>query len=604
MDVLLFVGLAPLAIIMVAATMARLWAVRSRPVAHTVMVYLFFSAGLLLSNLLELVSLSDQWTIRFAQTNYVFLYGVAVSWFAFAMVYSGRGEWARSGTIIPISVVFAVALGIVFTAERHGLFWSEIAFAGQGPLRTLHASYGPLFWVAGTTLYAILLFGTVTLVRAALDLPLWYRRQSRIIVAAAVVPLGFNLLYVLRVVPSLDKDFTPLMYALSGIAFYLSMDRHGLVRQRPIARALLLEDIQSGVVVVDPDGWISDINPEARRILSGARESVDVGSRLEESDPLHELLRGHPRDRIDRFTTTRESGAAETESFDVTIRPAHDATGRWVATIVTIHDTTAWQRLQEEREALQLHMVQQERLATVGQLAAGVAHEVNNPLTSLVSVYRSVWEVAGTGRTAGTTNSSTGELVELNAVFERSLDRIVSALRGLMESAQPASPGGLVSLDLHELIEETLQLARTRYRTVAVIERAFHDLPRVSVDPGGINQVLLNILINATQALEEERAEADSAQWKPGTIRIETYDRGEDVECTITNSGPPIPPEISKRIFEPFFTTKPRGTGTGLGLAISRHIVEDLHGGTLRVVAGDTAGFTMRLPVEHRTPTE
>jgi lysylphosphatidylglycerol synthetase-like protein (DUF2156 family) len=132
MDVLLFVGLAPLAIIMVAATMARLWAVRSRPVAHTVMVYLFFSAGLLLSNLLELVSLSDQWTIRFAQTNYVFLYGVAVSWFAFAMVYSGRGEWARSGTIIPISVVFAVALGIVFTAERHGLFWSEIAFAGQG----------------------------------------------------------------------------------------------------------------------------------------------------------------------------------------------------------------------------------------------------------------------------------------------------------------------------------------------------------------------------------------------------------------------------------------------------------------------------------------
>jgi two-component system NtrC family sensor kinase len=528
MDVLVFVGLAPLAIVMVAVTTARIWPVRARPVAKTVMVYLFFSAGLLLSNLFELVSSSGEWTVRFAQINYIFLYGVAISWFAFAMVYSGRGEWARSGTLIPLSVVFAIALGIVFTAGRHGLFWSEIAFAGPGPLRTLHASYWPLFWVAGTTLYAVLLFGTVTLVRAALDLPLWYRRQSRIVVAAAVVPLGFNLLYVLRAVPWLDKDFTPLMYALSGIAFYLSMDRHGLVRQRPIARALLLEDIQSGVVVVDADGWISDINPEARRILSGAGESVDVGARFDEAAPLTTLLAGHLRDRLDRFTTTREAGTetGDDQSIDVTVRPAHDATGRWIATIVTLHDTTAWQRLQEEREALQLHMVQQERLATVGQLAAGVAHEINNPLTSLVSVYRAVSEIAGEGRTAETSASLPRELAELNEVFRRSLDRIVSALQGLMESAQSASPARFVSVDLHELIEETLQLARTRYRTVAVIERAFHDLPRVSVDPGGINQVLLNILMNATQALEEERAEADSAQWKPGTIRIETYDRG------------------------------------------------------------------------------
>jgi len=229
---LVFVGLAPLAIIMVAVTAARLWAVRSRPVAQTVMVYLFFAAGLLGSNLLELVTASDRWTLRFAQINYIFLFGVAVSWFAFAVVYSGREEWARSGTTIPLAGLFVIALGVVFTAESHGLFWSEIAFIRQGPFRTLHATYGPLFWVVGTTLYAVLLFGTGTLIRTAIGLPLWYRRQARILVAAAVVPLGFNLMYVLRVVPWLDKDFTPLMYALSGIGFYLSMERRGLVRQR------------------------------------------------------------------------------------------------------------------------------------------------------------------------------------------------------------------------------------------------------------------------------------------------------------------------------------------------------------------------------------
>jgi two-component system, NtrC family, sensor kinase len=617
MDVLIFVGLAPPAIVMVVVTAVRLWSVRSRPVAQAVMVYLFFAAGLLTSNLLELVAASDRWTLLFAQTNYIFLFGVAVSWFAFAVVYSGREEWARSGTTIPLAGLFVIALGIVFTAESHGLFWSEIAFIRQGPFKTLHATYGPLFWVVGTTLYAVLLFGTGTLIRTAMGLPLWYRRQARILVAAAVVPLGFNLMYVLRVVPWLDKDFTPLMYALSGIGFYLSMERHGLVRQRPIARALLLEDIQSGVIVIDADGWISDLNPEARRILSaGTGEAVGVGSLIDGVPALRALLTGHPLDRIDRFTATREtatgeSRTGETESFDVTIRPAHDGAGRFVATIVTLHDTTAWHRLQEEREALQLHMVYQERLATVGQLAAGVAHEVNNPLTSLVSVYRAVSEIAGERGDGGEGENTDGpgrtreELADLNAVFQRSLDRIVSALRGLMESAQPARPGSFVPVDLHELVEESLQLARPRYRRVAVIEREFHELPPVEVDPASINQVLLNIIINAAQAIEGQAMEAERARSaeptrEPGTIWIETRDRGDEVECTITNSGPPIPPETASRIFEPFFTTKPRGTGTGLGLAISRHIVEDLHAGTLRVVAGETAGFTIRLPVRGR----
>ena len=619
MDVALFAVLAPPAIVMVVVTGARLWPVRSRPAAQVVLVYLTFSAGLLLSNVLELISDTEAWTFRFAQLNYVFLFGVVVSWVTFAMVYSGSVVPAHPRVTVPLSGVFLIFLGVIGTADRHDWFWREVTYLNHGPFTTLHASYGPWFWAMGVFLYAVLSVGAVTLVRAAVGLPRWYRRQSRLLVAAAVVPLVFNLLYVFRALPWLDKDFTPLMYALSGIGFFLAMNRHGLVRQRPIPRSLLLEDIQSGVIVVDRDGWISDMNPEARRILSEPDQGeAEVGTQIRDTGALRFVLADHPLDRFERFTTTRERSDGETETFDVTIRPAQDARGRAVATILTLHDTTAWQRMQEERQDMQLRMVAQERLATVGQLAAGVAHEVNNPLTSLRSVYRAVADMAANaadtanaGADAAKTAAEQGaqktiagfddKLADLNSTFQRGLDRINAVLRGLMESAQPEDSRSFIRVDLHELIESTLQLARTRYRDVAVIERAYQALPLVEVDPGSINQVLLNIIVNAAQALDEHKAQSDAPSSEPGTIRVETYDRGAEVECRILNSGPSIPPELSTRIFEPFFTTKPRGTGTGLGLAISRRIVETLHGGTLRLMPGGTAGFIIRLPVEQRT---
>ncbi len=263
----------------------------------------------------------------------------------------------------------------------------------------------------------------------------------------------------------------------------------------------------------------------------------------------------------------------------------------------------------------QAQLVQSEKLASVGQLAAGVAHEINNPIgfiTSNLGTLKSYAELMkrlleGYRRhaTAGDDAAQQGELLaELRELEEtediefvlEDLDELLSdsiagaarvkdIVQGL-KSFSRVDEAKLAEEDLHAGIESTLKVVANEIKYNCSIEKDFGDLPPVTCNLAQVNQVFMNLLVNASQAMESQ-----------GTITITTRADGDFAVVKFRDTGSGIPADKLGSIFDPFFTTKPVGSGTGLGLSISYGIIQD-HGGTIEVESEVGVGteFAIRLP--------
>jgi signal transduction histidine kinase len=158
----------------------------------------------------------------------------------------------------------------------------------------------------------------------------------------------------------------------------------------------------------------------------------------------------------------------------------------------------------------------------------------------------------------------------------------------------------MTPVDLNRAIQSTLTISCNEYKMVAEVEIELEAVPLVLCHPGEINQVVLNIIVNAAHAIGE-RVKGTEAK---GRITVRTRREGDDVVISISDTGGGIPPAIQDRIFDPFFTTKEVGKGTGQGLAISRAVIVDKHHGqlTFETKPGDGTTFSIRLPIEGRGP--
>ena len=233
-------------------------------------------------------------------------------------------------------------------------------------------------------------------------------------------------------------------------------------------------------------------------------------------------------------------------------------------------------------------LVQSEKMASLGRLVAGIAHEINNPVsfisTSVAPLKRRLERVASEASPdVGKTLEEAHELIEVMARGAERTATIVKDLRKfsrLEEATRKAA-------DMNEGMDVSLRLLESRWRDRTVIHRDYGKLPPVECDPGQMNQVFMNLLANACDAVGEG-----------GNVWITTRQEGETVVITVRDDGCGIPPESLGRVFDPFFTTKGVGEGTGLGLSISHGIVAD-HGGTLEVgsESGGGATFTIVLPL-------
>jgi two-component system NtrC family sensor kinase len=272
-----------------------------------------------------------------------------------------------------------------------------------------------------------------------------------------------------------------------------------------------------------------------------------------------------------------------------------------------------------ERREAEMRSHAAERLESVGKLAAGVAHEINTPVQfvsdSIYFVRDGLYELLAltdrmrslaardqcNANSVAALSTHLPYLVEnLPKALERSLDglkRVSEIVSSMRELAHPDRPE-MSNIDVNQVVQNALVVARSEYKYVADIETDLTPLPPVRGHAGELNQVLLNLLVNASHAIGD--VVGDSQQ--KGLIRISTQLEGNSVLISVSDTGSGIPADIKHRVFEPFFTTKDVGRGTGQGLAISHNIIVKRHGGSIDFDSGTGRGtvFHVRLPYDRR----
>ncbi len=253
--------------------------------------------------------------------------------------------------------------------------------------------------------------------------------------------------------------------------------------------------------------------------------------------------------------------------------PLLDAEGKPAGVIISVRDVTMEKKLEQQ-------IIQSERLAAMGQMIGGFAHELNNPLTSILGMSELLQE----------TETNEGARKQLS-ILHKEARRAAEIVQNLQYFARPPAPGRS-QVNLNELVQRTVQMQSYPLRksniTVDFLPEAA--IPAVVADPNQLMQVFLNLLLNAEQAIRESR--------EKGTIRVRIGRNPDSVWIVFQDDGPGIAPENLAHIFDPFFTTKRPGRGTGLGLSICKTVLRE-HGGNIDVSSapGGGAVFTITLPV-------
>ena len=382
----------------------------------------------------------------------------------------------------------------------------------------------------------------------------------------------------------------------------------------------LTEGILEAIVVADERGRIKLFNPAAQRAFGYAEREV-LGQPLsllmppDDREAHEQALRRYVETREARSigrTTERQGRRKGGEVFPLELLLSAIELPEGIVFLGAIHDLT-------ERRRMQAMIVQAEKLASLGLLSAGVAHEINNPLayvannlavlerdcrglSEVLDAYEQAHPALAAARPelAGRIDQI-GEAVDLPYI-RANLGQLLSSTRqgvkrisGIVENLRAFArldQAAVDRVDLRQAIAGSLELIRGQLeRCHITVEQQEGGVFPVVCAPAQINQVVLNLLVNAMQAIEATGRGA-------GRIEIETRARGDEVILEVADDGCGIPAEILPRIFDPFFTTKPVGQGTGLGLAISHGIVAD-HGGRIEVEStpGRGSRFRMILPV-------
>jgi len=336
--------------------------------------------------------------------------------------------------------------------------------------------------------------------------------------------------------------------------------------------------LSEGIAVVDTDGVVRRANRSLASLL-GVPVSTLVGTALGDallgvgkSQALSELLVGTRRGERAAPLIVRSERLHRT----VRVNAAHIAgAGFEQSVVVLVEDVT-------EQQALETQLVQSEKLAAVGQLVSGVAHELNNPLTSIAGLSEFLLEQKELGK------KDRGHL----QVIQEQAERAGRIVRNLLTFARKGT-GERALVDLNDVIRRTLSLTAydLKLKDITVTRELSGALPEVLGDRHGLQQVVLNLVTNAAQAVAENPRE------RPREITVSTWFDSQ-VHLRVADSGPGIPEHVLQNVFTPFFTTKEPGQGTGLGLSITYSIVES-HGGHLTIEpppASGGAAFRVDLP--------
>ncbi|MGA2978731.1 MAG: PAS domain S-box protein [Terriglobales bacterium] len=343
-------------------------------------------------------------------------------------------------------------------------------------------------------------------------------------------------------------------------------------------RRHLLESFPDLILVLDLKGQYTFVSARIAELLGYGPEYL-MGKNIEDPESTSPELAA-----LYRAVATGQSALASCEyssrhrdgsgrSMLGVASPLLDADGKPAGVIISVRDVTMEKRLEQQ-------IIQSERLAAMGQMIGGFAHELNNPLTSILGMAELLQE---------------GDISEASrkqiGILHQQARRAAEIVQNLQYFARPPAPGRS-QVNLNELVQRTVQMQAypLRKSNITVDFLPEPAIPAVVADPNQLMQVFLNLLLNAEQAIRENR--------EKGTIRVRIGRNPDSVWIIFQDDGPGIVPENLAHIFDPFFTTKRPGRGTGLGLSICKTVLRE-HGGNIEAATAPDGGavFTLTLPI-------
>ena len=524
--------------------------------------------------------------VAIAKVQYLGIAPIGVLWLLFISQYS-RAEWPSNRVIrAAIWVIPAITLTLAATNDQHHAYWTAITEVATPAGTRLIYTGGTWYWVHAGYSYLLMAIGTGILVRGLRRFPPPYRRQTTLMIVGAIVPWVSNVLYLSRALPPTGLDLTPIGFTVSGACFTWAIYRYRLFGLVPVARDMVIDSMDDGVLVLDAQRRIVDLNTAAERFTGCTPASL-----------------GRPVDEVVSWWTeaiAEERSMAEGQPaivkvepgprfFEVKVTAVRDTQRRFAGWLVTVHDISGRRRNEAERYAFERRVQEQQKAESLMVLAGGVAHDFNNLLTGILGNA----ELLAMQAPAGSERQRAAEAILIGA--QRAADLVSKMLAY-------AGGGRVVAerVDLDALVREMVDLLGASVaRHCTLTYKSPGRLPLVETDPTQIRQVVLNLIVNAAEAVEEH-----------GVVTVETgeevLDRsllkhmtfGSDVEpgrfvfIDVVDNGVGMSEHTLARMFDPFYSTKDHGRG--LGMAAVRGIVRSHHA-ALRVTSAEGQGTRFRV---------
>jgi PAS domain S-box-containing protein len=600
------------------------WRDLNRSASRVGSVLLIFSALWILTHSLEIGTPIASYKDYLMGLQLIWGLLALTLWLIYILHYIAPGKWQTGRIYALFGVIPLLAIAALATNHIYGLMWTSPGLNINNPYLPLEPVYGLFYWFSMIYMAVLIVYGSFVVINKVVLQHNFRRWEPWILIWAVVIPILAAFLEVTGVTRSanLTIGLTPLVSGIGAIALVLTLPRFHLQKVIPLARQTVFEHISNGVVVLDMQNRVVDLNPVAEQ-MAGYTSLEALGL------PVEQLWSNWPSQlKISKLTSTgylelELNRAEEQRTYSLQMYIITDLKNRPMNKLVILSDATESIRAEEEkekraaelivankellfqneekekraaelaaankellfqneeREKMQEHLIVQDRLASIGQLVSGIAHEMNNPLTGVIGFSELLM------KRTDLPDDAKADLKIVNGEAQRTA-RVVKGLLIFARKQKTEKE----SLDINSIIQSVLQLRSYEYKVsnIEVDTQLAPELPQVLGNNGQLQQVFINLIVNAEQAMLEAH--------NKGTLTIVTERVGDIIKASITDDGPGISPENMKKLFTPFFTTKEVGKGTGLGLSICYGIVTE-HGGKIYVESepGKGTTFVVELPI-------
>ncbi len=589
--------LAPLAAIVSVGVLFYAWRYRASQDMPALVWLMFTVVGWLACNIFDLVTPTEAGTIFWAKAGYLFVTSTPLVWLRFALRYTNQYKWLKASYFAWFCVIPLITIILVFTNEMHHLMWAVYTFLPvNNALAIQIPRHGLWFWVNVAHGYLLVFLSAGLIIRQSFKSFTLYRQQSIWLVTGALTPIVGNAIYVFKLIPGLEQDYTSVTFAIAGIAFVIGMSRHQLFDLQPVARDAVIDSMSDAMFALDNQNRIVDLNPAALAMMGTEANALLGQSAAQAFAPWHDIVEQFKR-TLEVQTDIVAEYNQQQRHYDLRIFPLHDRRGRITGRSIVVRDIT-------DRKAIELAL--RERTAELETLneqldafARTVAHDIKDPLTGVVALTSLLSEYS-----QDLSPDAIQEYLDGITQSTMRLTGIVDALL-LLASVRQIAVVNTEPLDMPAIItnvQKRLSVLIAERQATFITPETW---PTIHSYGPWIEEVWANYVSNAIKyggtppRVEVGFSIADCRlpiADEEGTPKSKVQNPKSEIRLWVRDNGSGLAVEQQAQLFTKFTRLRDTGPGHGLGLSIARDIVEKL-GGEVGVQSevgqGSTFWFTL-----------